>query len=325
MSENKRLELDVNNSAESETFSVDQNGQQAAVIADKLLRCGYKIQHQLKQLDAQLKACAKGFANGKATAMPVVSKSQMTSRSRTDPWEPLRQEIDSLVRTGFAPTCKNAAKFAIAALRRDLLPELAEAHTEIVILDNIPSTSEELCAFWSYSIVRPMRLRYPKHYLRNDESDGDRSESSEPDVDCFDAEDRSDVLKCHEDHSDPRSEYALWPRTCKILALFIRQNYQRQAERSRISATAHSKVDDLSSSEVFALIDMIDLDQAAALVSRHKRTLHRYQKDPSKGMPLPQIQGAGGKKSEWRYATLKPWLEKWFDRQLPPRPPHVYR
>lgn len=70
-------------------------------------------------------------------------------------------------------------------------------------------------------------------------------------------------------------------------------------------------------------IEYIDLDQAAALVNRHKRTLERYQAKPSKKMPLPAVQGVGGKKSEWDYATLKPWLEKEFSKLLPPHPPHV--
>jgi predicted DNA-binding transcriptional regulator AlpA len=71
--------------------------------------------------------------------------------------------------------------------------------------------------------------------------------------------------------------------------------------------------------------DMIDLDQAAALVNRSKRTLERAQKDQTKKMPLPSIQGIGGRKSEWRYSELKPWLETEYDRKLPDRPPHVVR
>jgi hypothetical protein len=71
--------------------------------------------------------------------------------------------------------------------------------------------------------------------------------------------------------------------------------------------------------------DMIDLDQAAALVNRRKRTLQRYISDQKKHFPLPAVQGSGGKKSEWRYAELKIWLEKEFDRKLPDRPPHIVR
>jgi hypothetical protein len=71
--------------------------------------------------------------------------------------------------------------------------------------------------------------------------------------------------------------------------------------------------------------DMIDLDQAAALVNRSKRTLKRALIDPKKKMPAPMIKGSGGKKSEWRYQELKPWLEKEYGRNLPSRPPHVLR
>jgi hypothetical protein len=67
--------------------------------------------------------------------------------------------------------------------------------------------------------------------------------------------------------------------------------------------------------------DYIDLDQAAALVNRSKRTLERRLSQ----MPPPAVQGTGGKKSEWLYCDLRPWLEKEFEKKLPDRPPHVLR
>ena len=67
--------------------------------------------------------------------------------------------------------------------------------------------------------------------------------------------------------------------------------------------------------------DYIDLDQAAALVNRSKRTLERHLRK----MPNPVVQGAGGKKSEWVYEELRPWLENEFGKILPKRPPHVVR
>jgi hypothetical protein len=65
----------------------------------------------------------------------------------------------------------------------------------------------------------------------------------------------------------------------------------------------------------------IDLDQAAALVNRSKRTLERRLGD----MPMPVVQGMGGKKSEWLYAELRPWLETEYGKMLPDRPPHAIR
>lgn len=75
--------------------------------------------------------------------------------------------------------------------------------------------------------------------------------------------------------------------------------------------------------ELISPIDYIDLDQASVLVNRSKRTLERSLSDGK--MPQPDIEGVGGKKHEWDYAKLKPWLEKEFGRLLPPRPPHVIR
>ena len=55
------------------------------------------------------------------------------------------------------------------------------------------------------------------------------------------------------------------------------------------------------------------LQQAAPLVHRHKRTLERYLKK----MPLPQVQGRGGKPSLWAWAELAPWLEEEFEIPMP--------
>ncbi len=64
----------------------------------------------------------------------------------------------------------------------------------------------------------------------------------------------------------------------------------------------------------------VTLQQAAAMVSRSKRCLEGYKKDdPS--MPLPRIEGGGGKPAEWAWNELRPWLEKKFDRPLPVRFP----
>ncbi len=63
-------------------------------------------------------------------------------------------------------------------------------------------------------------------------------------------------------------------------------------------------------------IQYVTLDQAAAMVSRSKRTLERYKNQ----MPEPSVRGGGkGKPDEWDWAILRPWLEGQFDRKLPER------
>jgi len=57
----------------------------------------------------------------------------------------------------------------------------------------------------------------------------------------------------------------------------------------------------------------VTLDQAAASVSRSKRSLERYKKE----MPVPDVKGGGGRPSEWLWSELRPWLEKKFGRRLP--------
>jgi len=69
------------------------------------------------------------------------------------------------------------------------------------------------------------------------------------------------------------------------------------------------------------ILDYVDLDQAAALVNRSKKTLERAL--VKKIMPPPDIEGGGGKKHEWVYAKLRPWLETSYGKVLPNRPPRA--
>jgi hypothetical protein len=65
----------------------------------------------------------------------------------------------------------------------------------------------------------------------------------------------------------------------------------------------------------------VTLDQAAALVNRNKKTLERHLRNPKSRMPQPEVAGGGGKPHEWRWAVLRPWLEKQFGKTLPERFP----
>jgi hypothetical protein len=62
---------------------------------------------------------------------------------------------------------------------------------------------------------------------------------------------------------------------------------------------------------------LVTLQQAAAMVSRSKKTLERCKRN----MPMPKVSGGGGKPDEWEWAELRPWLEERFDRKLPERFP----
>lgn len=61
----------------------------------------------------------------------------------------------------------------------------------------------------------------------------------------------------------------------------------------------------------------VTLQQAAAIVSRSKRTLEKYKAK----MPLPSISDGGGKPDEWLWSELRPWLEEYSGRNLPNRFP----
>jgi hypothetical protein len=57
----------------------------------------------------------------------------------------------------------------------------------------------------------------------------------------------------------------------------------------------------------------VTLQQAAAMVSKTKRGLEDRKGD----MPSPDIKGGGGRASEWKWSTIRPWLERTFSRPLP--------
>lgn len=67
----------------------------------------------------------------------------------------------------------------------------------------------------------------------------------------------------------------------------------------------------------------VTLDQAAASVSRNKRTLERYRYDKAYQrrfkMPEPDVEGGAGSPHQWRWSKLRPWLQEQFGRKLPER------
>jgi hypothetical protein len=70
---------------------------------------------------------------------------------------------------------------------------------------------------------------------------------------------------------------------------------------------------------------LITLQQAAAMVSRSKKTLERRKADDAK-FPMPRVAGGGGKPDEYAWPEMRLYLEEQFDRKLPehfPKSPFV--
>lgn len=65
----------------------------------------------------------------------------------------------------------------------------------------------------------------------------------------------------------------------------------------------------------------VSLDGMAALVNRSKRTLERLKTRKHNPLPAPDIEGGGGKRDEWLWSKVRPWLEQEFARRLPERFP----
>jgi hypothetical protein len=63
--------------------------------------------------------------------------------------------------------------------------------------------------------------------------------------------------------------------------------------------------------------DYVDLDQIAAMVNRSKSHLEKLKRRDKNPLPDPEVRGGGGKKDEWVWAHIRPWLEAEFDKHLP--------
>lgn len=72
-------------------------------------------------------------------------------------------------------------------------------------------------------------------------------------------------------------------------------------------------------------IDFVTLLQCAAMVNKSKRTLERWKEnDPA--FPSPEVIGDNGRADEWRWATIRTYLETKGNRRLPQTfPAHVAR
>lgn len=72
-------------------------------------------------------------------------------------------------------------------------------------------------------------------------------------------------------------------------------------------------------------IDYVTLLQCAGFVNKTKRTLERWKQDDT-AFPTPEIIGENGEADEWRWATIRPYLETKARRKLPETfPAHIAR
>jgi hypothetical protein len=67
-------------------------------------------------------------------------------------------------------------------------------------------------------------------------------------------------------------------------------------------------------------LDLVTLDQAAAMVKRTKRSLEHYKAR----LPAPHIKGGQGKPHQYDWAVIRQWLEAEFHVTLPVRYPVRY-
>lgn len=72
-----------------------------------------------------------------------------------------------------------------------------------------------------------------------------------------------------------------------------------------------------SAAAIDTMPQFVTLDQAAATVSRSKRTLEKFKDHSRHPLPTPDIEGGGGKADEWDWDNIRPWLESEYNRQLP--------
>ncbi len=86
--------------------------------------------------------------------------------------------------------------------------------------------------------------------------------------------------------------------------------------RDELAARAEQPAASAGPAEAGGDTFVVTLLQAAAIASRSKRTLERWQLDDH-DFPLPICVGGGGKAAEWRWSDIRPYLEKRTGRRLP--------
>lgn len=67
--------------------------------------------------------------------------------------------------------------------------------------------------------------------------------------------------------------------------------------------------------EISHVPQYVTLDQCAAMVNRSKRTLESQKKNAD--FPSPTVKGGGGKPDEWDWQSIRPWLERTYNKLLP--------
>lgn len=60
----------------------------------------------------------------------------------------------------------------------------------------------------------------------------------------------------------------------------------------------------------------VDLDQIAAVVNRSKSALEKLKRRKNNPLPNPDVPGGGGKKAEWLWSRIRPWLETEFKKHF---------
>lgn len=68
----------------------------------------------------------------------------------------------------------------------------------------------------------------------------------------------------------------------------------------------------------------VRLSQCAGIVNRSKRTLERW-KTHDTAFPTPEVIGDDGKPDEWKWSTIRGYLERKCNRKLPERFPSLSR
>lgn len=123
------------------------------------------------------------------------------------------------------------------------------------------------------------------------------------------------IIKC-EENARKFPDRLLVGRYLKRIAYKLTP-YLAAAEKSLRSLESEKVANNNDENLEEPAIIYVTLDQAAALVNRSKHTLRNY-----KDLPPPDIEGGGkGKRHEWLWSKLRPWLESKFDRRLSERPP----
>ncbi len=119
--------------------------------------------------------------------------------------------------------------------------------------------------------------------------------------------------------NDPLSEVAQALEAMRVELVEMRRELARLRQEVRAPGSPYQQQTLTFPSLAPPAEQLVTLDQIAAMVRRSKRGMEDHRAE----MPAPRVAGRRGRAALWAWGEVRPWLEAYFEQQLPERFPSL--